>query len=422
MSTIVSDLSSTNTAKPASGGVSAARPIISNAVTVGGGSAPRATTAQPADGAAIENKVVSGGRPAGRALSESTRKLIEGDAPAVKTAPAKAATTASPPAAAAPAPTPAAESPPAAAPSATPPAAAAAAPEAPAADEHKERLTKHNVALLAENERLKSKASRREMSKREKDLDEVERTFWDDPIKATRKLLAVVVGVDDPASKDLDEVMSDYYKSLTKAELGVALDPAVDAQMESRRTRRLMARDKRDREPAPPPPEDPDEKTAAEHSAFIESHLATKAADGKLNSDAYPGLMKFATEFHGVKPGALVLKAIREAIATGEMSADDSADHKISKAASKIESKYKSLYQALAGVFGEAKSSTAPPTADATAPKESGQSKVAPTLTNASASVAPATPPAKSDVKPKPKFKSEADRRRAIIGTHLGDS
>jgi hypothetical protein len=418
-----------------SGGSQPARATISNSVAVGGAkisSHEQAEPEAPSDGSAIGNEVLQGGGRRTSGLGATAlallAKLDKGEAP---DKPADKPND-SPPAAAAP--TPAASSP---ATPATPPAAAAAAPapaeapkpaEAPSTDHAAEieRYATRNRELLAELDKLKAGGSKREPDARSKTLDEIERMFGDNPVAAIRKLAALHHNVADPASKDIDAELSGIYQDLTERELGVSLDPATKAQRESARTRKLLEREQRERRAeqeaaSKPPPDDPEAKQFAEHSALIGNHLLSKQADGKTVADAFPLTMKFAEALHGHKPAELMLKTLRAGFATGEFDPKANDDVLITQAAKKLESRY----QALADAFVEArKPSTATPTpADATAPKVEAQQQASRTITNASASVAPATPPAKPETTPaatKPKFRTEADRRKAILESKFG--
>lgn len=430
MSEIVSELAPNGVRPATSGGSAPARPMISNAVTVGGSrteiAAPE-VAAPNASAPTTENQVTQGGQRLGARLKPSTIALIEGT-----NQPTTASTVApivSPPAAAEQAP---------ASPPATPSAAATAAPVAtppapevkPAVEDHAaaiERLSTKNREIVAEMEKLKSGGSKRaEPDARAKSLDEIERMFGDNPVAAIRKLAALHHNVADPASKDIDAEMSGIYQDLTERELNVPLDPATKAQRESARTRKLLEREQRERRAeqeaaSKPAPEDPEAKMFADHSTIIGTHLSSKQPDGKTVADAYPLTMKFAERLHGNKPSDLILRAIRSGFATGELDPKANDDVLITQAAKKLEAHY----QALADSFVEARQpSTAPPTtADATAPKVEAQPQASRTITNASASVAPATPPAKPEpAATKPKYRNEAERRKAIVSARMGDS
>lgn len=438
----------TQTVSPLGGGVStttggsaggaAARPVITQTFSRGNG---EHASAKAENTPVIEQSVPSGGASRGGSmLSESTRQMLSnldkyGSVLKPKDAPDEPAKTDSPPAAsgadaagatAQPASPPAS---PEASPATPKPDAATAAPS----DEHKQRADRYeakNRELVAEVERLRAAPKSAELDKRLKALDAAERMYLDDPIGAVRHLIATVHGYDDPKHTDVDAELSGLYQDLTARELGVPLDAAKRAERESARTRQIVARERRERELAAQKPavqEDPEAQLFADHSAFIANHIQGRDKDGRAVADAYPLAMKFSERMHGHKPEALALKIIREAVATGEIPMEMSAADKIRHAFTKIETHY----QDLAKSFDEARprNSTAAPTppADAKANQDTGRTQVAPTITNASASVAPATPPAKQDTKPvdqdfrrRRPGESEDARRKRIAEHHMG--
>ena len=407
-------------------GGAAARPVINQSFSHGGDRSAVKAEGTPV----ISQEVPSGGSSRGGSmLSESTRKMLANldkygsvaappDAP--KDEPAK---TDSPPAASG---ADAAGANAQASPSATPvdkasPDAAAAAPTPAPTDEHKARADRYEAAnrtLVAEVERLKAAPKQSEMDKRLKALDAAERMYLDDPIGAIRHLIATVHGLDDPKHADVDAEMSGLYQDLTARELGVPLDASKRAEREALRTRQIVARDRRERSApqAPAPDASPEAQRDAQHTQLIAGRLSDKAV-----ADQYPLTVKFAERLHGAKPEALILKVIRDGFATGEFDPNTKDHQLIEQAARKIENHY----QDLAKSFDEARprNSTAqtPNDADAKAKQDTGRSQVAPTITNASASVAPATPPAKQPDPAKPKYKSEHERRLEIARKYMRD-
>jgi hypothetical protein len=410
-------------------GAAAARPVINQTFSHGGDTARTESASSPV----IEQKVRSGGD-GGSMLSESTRKMLDNldkygsvlapkDAPADPPAEQKAEPVAATP------------------PAETTPVAPAATPEpektaAPPQDDYRgvsERLTAKNRELLAEIEQLKGRPSR-ELNATEKALQKAYSTYWDDSVGAVRQFLAVVHGHEDPAHKDIDSELSGLYQDLTARELNVQLDPNQQAIRESARTRQILAREKRERQAEQAPTrasaDDPDARLFAEHSQIVGARLSSRLADGKTVGDAYPLTHKAAERLHGQKPEALILSVIRESVRTGEIDENASNDSKIEQAAKKIEAHY----QALADMFDEARkpaTSTATPTpaADAKANQEQARNQVGRSITNASASVAPATPPAKQPEKTDAELprsrkrpgETEDMRRARILKEHFGD-
>ncbi len=287
-------------------------------------------------------------------------------------------------------------------PVAAPPAAVAAAPTTePAPDpgaEHRERaerLAEHNRRLVGELETLRGRPARGERTDREKALDEAERNYHDVSIGSLRRFVAAALGESDPASKAVDAELSGLYRDLTERELGVPLDSGVKATREAERTRRMLERDRRDRAAEQArPAEDPSVKQAAEVTSLIDSRLSARNAEGKTHVERYPLLHGFAGDIDGVKPSELIWKAIQRGIHAGELDPKTPDEQLIEAVSSKIEPHYQALADRL--VKARTPASTAAPTqaTDATAPKADPPGNGVRTITNASASVAPATPPA----------------------------
>lgn len=316
------------------------------------------------------------------------------------------------------------------------PAKAAAAPktEHPAADvERFTRLEAANKALLAELEAERGKV--REAPAPHKLLAEAGETYMDDQIGSIRRLVAAGMGIEDVSDKRVDDELRDLYADLTAHVIGVTPNEAHLAKRETARARHLVAREKRERtaekqSAVDKARQDDDAKKAENASAFIGNRLQTKHGDGRSIAEDHPLLMQLAERVDGIKPEALIWKAIQHETRTGRLvlTADDDAN--IRNAAKLIESDY----QALRDMFAKAaptssnNPSTAqpngkPPTAAiAETRKDTRQGPGARTLTTADRSVAPATPPAKKPEQKKepPKFKSKEEAKDYAL-RHLSD-
>lgn len=418
MSEIVSEVSS----RPSIGSSpSAARPVISQSVAIGGalsnlpparergGSAREAE--ERSNGGTIEHEVRAGGA---RVLSEGARKLLEvmdrpaAEAPApVAEEPKTGAAAASPPAAASPAAQPAATTPPA-----TPPAETPAQPTAAPHAAELERMLAKNRELVEENTRLKTGSSRRELTPREKALDEIERGYLENPRAAIRRLAALALGHEDTKHADVDAEVKGLLQDLTADDLGVTPDQSHQAMREAARTRHMLAREQRERKAeqetvSKPTNAGPD----AEHVTIIGTRLQERQPDGKTIAEAHPVLKML-----GARPEAALLQIIHNGLAAGEMDPKSDNNTLIQQAIAKVHSYFQTQHQVLAGIYGGA---TAPSTAQPTAPEipnKEGQGQAARSITNASASVAPATPPAKAETTPQPKrYRTEEERRKAIV-------
>jgi len=291
-----------------------------------------------------------------------------------------------------------------------------------------DRLLAKNRELLAKVEAFEKAPAKREQSAREKALTEAETLYLDKPNIALRRFIATAIGVDDPNSAEVTKEMTGLYQDLTELELGVPASEVAKTNREAVRIRHALERQKReaaeDAARAKPAPA-PDNSEAEQATRFIAEHLATKDAEGKAPADAFPLLSAVAADIDGASAESLIFAEIGRAINAGELDANTPNDKLIAAAAAKLETRY----QVLADKFGKARPSAAAPTSQQTIAKASpstgaDRSHGVRSITNASASVAPATPPAKQPATPaeKPKYASEDARRRAIIAKHLRPS
>lgn len=430
MAEIVSEV----TSRPSGGNGSGngARAVIGNTVQAGsltklaerpsadrgeGGSGR--STAGGGDGGTIENIVHTGGE---RAIPDRVRKMLdnldrhgtvgEPAADAGKPAEAAAAAVAAPAAPATPT-----------APTAPPPATPPAPVQPAAAPPELERVTARNRELVAENERLRSGGARREPTPREKSLDEIERTYLDNPRDAIRRLAALALGHEDPKHADVTAEIRGLLQDLTAEDLGVSVDQSQQALREAARTRYLLAREQRERkaeQAAASKPSESSDGPDAGHHVTIVNRLQERQIDGpnsgKTIADANPVLKML-----GGKPETALLQIIKQGIEAGEMDPKSDNNALIQQAIDKVNSHFKQQHQVLAGIYGGATvpSTAAPTAATETANKGEGQGQAPRSITNASASVAPATPPAKAEITPTPKRpRTEEARRQAIIDRH----
>lgn len=407
----------------------AGRRSFTETISIGANGSSEAKAGDPGD---REVETIKLGARAGRQFSDNARRMLDNidkhgtvddAAPSAETPTAEVV---SPPAAAVPA---VAVPAPTVTPVGAAPAAAAVAPIPDPAAEHRERaerLTEHNRKLLSELETLKAAPRHREPTAREKALDEAERSYIEDPVASIRRLVATAIGSDDPKSKEVDSELTGLYQDLTERELGVALDPSQKFNRETARTRRLRERDKRDlraeQEAAAKPADDSEARQADAAHASIGRDLTARE-----HSKTYPLLMGLATELHGMPPEALIWREIRAGVASGEFDSKAGDQQLIDAASKKIETQYQALADRIGKARPTAASSTATPqtqASPATESKADPQGTGVRTITNASASVAPATPPAK---KPEPtapteqpKYRNEKERRQALAAKHFG--
>ena len=283
------------------------------------------------------------------------------------------------------------------------------------------RLIEANKKLLDEMEAVR-KAPRAELSPREKALDEAERTYLDDSVTAIRRVIATVLGVEDPNHKDVDDELSMLYTDLTSRELNIPLETSHKAAREAVRARQLLAKDRRERKAEDESKvkrasEDENTRKTREAATFIENRLSTKRTDGTSLADTHPMLMNLAKDFDGMDAPQLIWRAMEQGVKAGKYDPAVGDDNLIAAVAKDIEDHYTRLSERIAKAKPQPKvdaAKAAPANASEPASNDQRQSKATRTITNASASVAPATPvnkaePAKTEERPK--FKNDKERR-----------
>lgn len=291
--------------------------------------------------------------------------------------------------------------------------------EEPVVDQRFERLESANRKLTEELE-TERKRPRGDMNDRLKALDEAEKAYVDDgPVAAFRRFLAVVLNA-APDSKEVDSELSGAYVDLTARELNVPLEAAHQATREAARTRLALARDRRERKAeaeatAKLGEKDTDTQQAEQASTFIGNRLTTVSGE-------YPMLMALAEELDGMKPSMLIWRTMQRETKIGNLDPALGDDALINAAAKLLENNY----QRLAERLGKAKPSTTDTTTSEpvakTVSKDQHQGKAVRTITNANASVAPATSPKQKTSKQpeeKPKFKSDKERREFLLKKHF---
>jgi hypothetical protein len=282
------------------------------------------------------------------------------------------------------------------------------------------RLAEHNRKLVADVEAA-GKVKRGEPSARDKALDEAERMYLDDNVGAIRKLIATVLGVDDPKHPDVDGELAGLYTDLTARELNVPLEQATKAVREAARAKQMLARDKRERkaeEEAKATKVEPDQeaKRAEEVGTFIEGRLTSKAADGQSIGDQYPLLMSLAEDLDGLKPSDLLWRVLQVETKAGNIEVVPDNDKMLHAAARLIEAHYATVAEKISSKV-KPKTDTATtgdkPATPVTTREVQRQGQAARSITNAQASVAPAAPPKQQQpqqVAPeRPKFKSKKE-------------
>lgn len=262
-------------------------------------------------------------------------------------------------------------------------------------------LEQRNREILGELEAAR-KTPKVERTERETQLLAAEAAYVDEgSVPALRKFLGVIVGA-APDSKEVDAELAGIFTDLTARELGVALDQNQQALRDNARTRLLLARDKREKADGNKKVEtgnSADETVQYEQaSKHVDNLLAAKGQSGSSMADEYPMLMTLAEDFDGFKPSEVLARAIRQEIMVGTISPGTSDEDMIRAVAPKIERYYDARAKRIeAARAKQKKPDTTTPSAKpkvATVPsQEQRQSHGARTITNATASRAPAKLP-----------------------------
>jgi len=345
-----------------------------------------------------------------RVLKESTRKLIAmgTTAPAVASpvatpAPPVVVTTPEPTVPPAPAPVPASTA------TATTTTAQAIADDAAA---RAARLAEHNSRLLAENESLRRSAVPADVAERIKAQDELDRLWLTDPVKAYEKKMAALLGVAEDAP-DIAAHRGYFEVDLTHKRIGVPLTDDSDAARKAARTLaaiqlEMRARKADETKPTPPqaPQEDPAERIVAQH----------------ISTEKYPLIFALTEHDYGVKPERMIWAEINHRLRIGQLDPKMTDAQLIDTVVPEIEARYEAQYQARMSKYTAAKRpSSATSVTIAAAPVEEKKpdppSQAVPTLTNATASVAPATPPVPKAAD-KATYRNRMEKRIAIIKSH----
>lgn len=285
-----------------------------------------------------------------------------------------------------------------------------------------------NRKLAADNQAL-LKQPRAARDARDIALADAEQAYVDEgPVAAVRKFLSIVLNSTHD-SKDVDSELSGLYTDLTARELNVPLEASHQALRETARARLALARDKRERKSeaektASEATQPEDAKQTAQAATLIESRLATKRENGQSFADDHPMLMALSEHLDGLRAPELLARVIKHELQIGTLDATLSNDDLISAAAKKVENHYKTLGEKFAKAYPSTKTDTAKAgdSKTATAVKTSNdqrQSTGAQKLSNASASVAPATSPKTKQPttapEEKPKFKTDKERREYAL-------
>jgi hypothetical protein len=298
------------------------------------------------------------------------------------------------------------------------------------------RLEQRNRELIGELETAR-KTPKAERSDRETALLSAEATYIEEgSVPALRKFLGVVVGA-APDSKEVDAELAGLYLDLTAREVGVPLDENQQSKRDNARTRLLLARDKREKIDAGKkvePGNDAAETVQYEQAAkYVDNLLTVKGDSGSSLADEFPMLMDLAENFDQMPASQVLARAVRQEYMAGTIDPSGSEIDAIRIVAQKIENHYDAVAKKIeaARAKKQSKTNTTKPSGKPpkVAPEQSqgaAQKPQARTITNATASRAPAKPPKTTKQKAptttekaRKDFKSDAAWRQHLLDKHF---
>lgn len=295
------------------------------------------------------------------------------------------------------------------------------------------RVEARNHELIVELDTAR-KTPKSQRTERETTLLAAEQSYIEEgTVPALRKFLSVVVGA-APDSKEVDAELAGLYIDLTAKEVGVALDQNQQSLRDNARTRLLLARDKREKADAgkkAEPGNGADEAAQYENaSKYVDNLLTTKDESGKSIADTFPMLMDLAEDFDGFKPSAVLARALKREYQAGTLDPNGSETDAIRIVAQKIEKHYDAVAKKIEAA--RAKKTKTDTTKPSVTPKvvsapsqEQRKSEGARTITNTTASRAPAKPPkmtkpkATTTEKTRKDFPSDGAWREHLLGKHF---
>ncbi len=295
-------------------------------------------------------------------------------------------------------------------------AAKAAAVEADERDAIIERQRKANEKLLADLEAAR-KGADESLAARAKRLEEAEESYIADPVKAIRLFIANALQV-EPDSPEVDRELGDFHVDLTSAVAGVTLDPVHRATRESARTRLEWAREKKRREAGEK--KQTDEQARAQRTQQVEYATSLIREGLKPQAQKFPSL-QLASAL-GQAPEKLVYELLEKGLKAGDFDPNWSDDKLLDAAATLAENHFKPIAERVRASINPTSTATASAgkPAVAASDKSSTRQSTGARVTNADASVAPATPPAPKPSTPKkPPPISDDEARRKYALRHL---
>lgn len=264
------------------------------------------------------------------------------------------------------------------------------------------------------------KAGEETAAQRAARLDAAEAEYLSDPVKALHRYVAGVLGVDDENHDDVKKEVADLFLDLTAHVSGATQETSHLAKRQSDRTRREWEREKRGR--AASGKKDAEAAAKREREQHVDGIVGQLDGVIKTSAEKYPHLTSLAPLLDGKSAGRVIWEVVERGIARGDFKADEDDEVLIAKAAKVAEQHYTKRADPIRSALNPKKPSTATtPTAStkeapaAQVEREKPRERKEARVTNADASVAPATPPAQ---KPAPKtipLQNDEQRRRHAL-------
>lgn len=244
------------------------------------------------------------------------------------------------------------------------------------------------------------------------------------PVAAAKAWLARSIGAKDVSDPAVEKELDDLLTDLIAAKNNVSLDQSYTADRRSVLTQRAWEAEKRRRAGH----ETSAATTSDNGSQVVQAARAEIARRLGTAKDATPHLLSLSMAIDGREPEAVVWEALQKGVANGTIDPNASDDHMFEQARSAAEKFYAARAEAFRASMklGTAASSTPPDqqasVAGANVKDDRARQGHGPrTITNAAASVAPATSTQKPTETPPLRHETDQERRARVLKKHLGN-
>jgi hypothetical protein len=287
------------------------------------------------------------------------------------------------------------------------------------------RSTVERQAAMIEKHRAEAETARKTADEatraREQATFADEDAYLADPTAAVRSWLARSIGVKDAKDPAVEKELEDLIVDLIAVKNGVSLDPAHTAVRQSVRTQRSWEAEKRRRTGLE---RDASTQQRDQGSQAVQAARAEIARRLESTKDATPHLLALSMAIDGREPSSVVWEALQKGVANGTIDSNASEDAMFEQARSAAEKLYQVKADVVRGLkLGTAASSTPPdPQASVAAASvkddKARQGHGPRTITNAAASVAPATSTQKPTEQPPLRHETDQERRARVWKKH----